>query len=215
METLTKLKNDVTDIWCSINVREDLSKPLVSKLILSSNTEQKSELNEQFQDYVGTVCIKENGRLVYHNGPKKGSAFVRGCQKYSSGVHEIRFVMDKKNSKYVMSFNIVPASISELAEEFDVTESCYGWFSDDISYSCGGIQVPSTAEFYDMQGETMLEITLVIDCDNRKISYFNERTKNRREMNVNTTKCALPWKLLFSLFDVEDSIRILSSKTID
>jgi hypothetical protein len=63
--------------------------------------------------------------------------------------------------------------------------------------------------FQDMKGQTTFEIELQLDCDNRKISYVNQRTKNRREMNVDITKCPFPWQVRFYLYKAGDCVRFL------
>ncbi|CAF4464397.1 unnamed protein product [Rotaria sp. Silwood2] len=211
-DMLEKLKHDFTNVSSSTIISEDPTKLLVSKIFVSSIVPQHLEKDERFGESFGTVCIAENGHLAYH-GLDADDAFVHGVQKYSSGKYKIRFVMNKKNSRYFMAFNIVSKSASVLKKEFQVKESIYGWYTNDIA-RCGGDKLPFNNDLHDMQGETTFEIEFLLDCDNQKIGYFNERTKYRREMNVDVTKCPLPWQLLFYLYDVEDSVRLLSSEQL-
>ncbi|CAF3838322.1 unnamed protein product [Rotaria sordida] len=86
----------------------------------------------------------------------------------------------------------------------------YGWQTDDyMNNPDSGCKTRQNSK--DLQGETMLKLKLLIDCDNRKIGYFNEQTKNTHEMTVNISKCPFPWQLEFYLFDIDDRVEILSS----
>ncbi|CAF3669040.1 unnamed protein product [Rotaria sp. Silwood1] len=207
---LEKLQHNVNNFSPLITISEDSTKLLVAKLFVSSTRQQDLENYEQFGISFGNVCIAENGYLAYHSGPRRENAFVCGMKEYSSGKYSIRFVMNKKDPEYIMSFNIISKSISILNKKFHIVKSSYGWYTDD-GICCYDVDMPSYKLGHDMDGEPTFEIELLIDCDNRKISYFNERTKNRREMNVDIAICPFPWQLVFNLYDVEDSVRLLSS----
>lgn len=88
--------------------------------------------------------------------------------------------------------------------------SVYGWSSDDQTVGGGYAQSQNFFNEQDMKGETTLQIEFFIDCDNRKISYINERTKCNKEMNVNLDLCPFPWQLYFYLYDTNDRVRILA-----
>ncbi|CAF1102080.1 unnamed protein product [Rotaria sp. Silwood1] len=200
---LEKVQHNVNNFIHSTTVSEDSTELGV----------QNSENEERFGKSLGNICIAEDGLLAYHLKLDIGDAFVCGMKEYSSGKYEIRFLMNKKDFEYTMSFNIISKSTSIPKNEFDLEKSSYGWYSNDNICLCGADLSLYTVH-HDMSGETTFEIELLIDCDNRKISYFNERTKNRRELNVDITKCPFPWQLLFYLFNVEDSVRLLSSKQL-
>ncbi|CAF4414098.1 unnamed protein product [Rotaria sp. Silwood2] len=207
---LEKLKHDVTNVSSLTTVSEDPTKLLVAKIFVSLTMQQHLDEDERFGISFGNVCIAENGYLTYHHGPNRDNAFVCGMKEYSSGKYKIRFLMNKKDSEYIMSFNIISKYTSILNKEFHIVKSSYGWCSDD-GICCCGSGLSSYELRHDMDDETIFEIELLIDCDNQKIIYLNERTKNTREMNVDIRKCPLPWQLLFYLYDVEDSVRLLSS----
>ncbi|CAF4414109.1 unnamed protein product, partial [Rotaria sp. Silwood2] len=206
---LEELEYDINNISSSTAIHEDPTKLLVAKISIDSTMQQHLE-DERFGKSMGNVCIADTGHLAYHLGPERSDAFVCGKQEYSSGKYKIQFIMNKKNSICVTSFNIISKSTSIATNEFIVEESSYGWYSND-DICCGGADLSSYKLRHDMKGETTIEIELLLDCDNQKISYFNERTKNRRAMNVNIRKCPFPWQLLFYLYDVEDSVRLVSS----
>ncbi|CAF1442805.1 unnamed protein product [Rotaria sp. Silwood1] len=210
---LKKIQHDVADVCPSTTISEDPTKPLVAKIFVSSTRQLHLEQDERFGISFDNVCIAENGYLAYHDGSTRDCAFVCGMKEYSLGKYSIRFVMNKKDPEYVMSFNIISQTTGIATKKFSLDESSYGWYSDD-GICCCNTKLSFSKGFHDMKDETTFEIELLIDCDNRKISYLNERTRNRREMNVDLIKCPFPWQLLFYLYDVEDSVRLLSSKKL-
>jgi hypothetical protein len=209
---LEKLKRDIATISPSINICEDSTKVLIAKMYVST-IRQDLPQEERFGEFSGNILIEDNGRVASHGGLCRSSAHVRGKGEYSKGKHQIRFLINKTSALYVMSFNIVSKSNS-ISKTSALEEAiAYGWHSND------GINNPDkdilvNKDFKDLRGETTFELELLIDCDNRKISYFNERTKNKREMNVNIDKCPFPWQLQFYLFDVGDRVQLVSSTQV-
>jgi hypothetical protein len=85
---------------------------------------------------------------------------------------------------------------------------CRGWSSDD-GIENSDDEIVGDKNFRDMKGQTRFEIELQLDCDNRKISYVNQGTKKRREMNIDITKCPFPWQVLFYMYAVGDCVQLL------
>jgi len=207
---LEQLKRDVTTVPPSISIFEDSTKILIGKMYVSS-TRQTLGQKERFGEFFGNIRIEDNGRVALYSGSGESNAYVRGKEEYSKGKHQIRFIINKNS--YVMSFNIVSKSTPiRRMSSFEIG-TVYGWQTDDcINNPDSDLQVKR--KFKDLQGETTFELELAIDCDNRKISYFNERTKNTREMNVNIDKCPFPWQLEFYLYDIGDRIQLVSSNQV-
>ena len=98
-----------------------------------------------------------------------------------------------------------------LSEFFNhSTYTGFGWRSNDSTHP-PNTHIVTKKRFRDLMGKTMFEIELLIDCDNQMISYFNQRTKNTRQMLVDIQTCPFPWQLLFYLYDVGDYVRLISS----
>ncbi len=121
--------------------------------------------------------------------------------EYTRGKYKIRFIINKKDSDYITTFGIASMQ-SEL--------SVYDRSSDDQTVGGGYSQLQHIYNQRDMKGETTLQIELFIDCNNRKISYFNERTRCTKEMNVDLDLCLFSWQLYFYLYDIGDRVRILT-----
>ncbi len=190
-----------------ITIHEDSTK--LNGKISVTKAMQHREQDERFGELFGNVRIEENGRMIIHGGTKS-DACVRGTCEYSLGKHKIRFIVTKKDAAFYMSFGIISKSQLIPQNEGDMKRSTYGWTSDDQTLP-PSVKMPVSKKFQDMSDQTTFEIELSLDCDNRKISYFNQQTKNTREMNVDITKCPLPWQLLFDLFDVSDCVQLISS----
>jgi hypothetical protein len=191
-----------------ITIHEDSTK-LIGKISVTKAM-QFIEQEERFGESSGDVRIEMNGHKIIHGSSEVGDAFARGTCKYSLGKHNIRFVVTKESTEFFMSFGIISKLELIPQKEVDMGRSTYGWQSDDKTLPLAA-RMPISEELRDMSGQTTFEIELLLDCDNRKISYFNQQTKNRRAMYVDITKCPLPWQLLFYLFDVSDCVQLVSS----
>ncbi|CAF2807519.1 unnamed protein product [Rotaria sp. Silwood2] len=204
---LENLKKDLTTINSSIIIREDSKDTLISNIYLSSIKQQQQQMltSESFLRSVGDIHIEDNGQLAMHGEQKRSDAFLCGKNEYTRGKHKIRFIINKKNSDYITTFGIASME-SQL--------SVYGWSSDDQTVGGGYSQAKNIYNQRDMKGETILQIELLIDCDNRKISYFNERTRCTKEMNVDLDLCPFPWQLYFYLYDTGDRVRLLTLNQI-
>ena len=66
-------------------------------------------------------------------------------------------------------------------------KSVYGWTSNDQLLPLA-TSLPTDKKFQDMRNQTRFQIELLLDCDNRKISYTNQHTENVRETNVDIGK---------------------------
>jgi hypothetical protein len=174
---------------------------LITKIQLSS-IKQQIFPNEIFLRSVGDIHIEDNGQLAMHGSQKRSDAYLCGKNEYTKGKHKIRFIINKKDSEYTTTFGI--ASIQSQL-------SVYGWSSDDQTVGGGYSQSQNLYNQRDMKGETTLQIEFLIDCDNNKISYINERTRCTKEMNVDLDLCPFPWQLYFYLYDTNDRVRLLAS----
>jgi hypothetical protein len=137
-------------------------------------------------------------------GPKSDDTFVRGIGEYSSGRHNVRFLFKKSNIESGTWFSVVSKKIPISA----YCNDRFGWTSNDTAFP-SNTKLPMEKSLQDMMGQTTFEIELHVDCDNRKISYVNRRTKNQRELKVDIKKCPFPWQLEFYLYEPGDCVRFL------
>ncbi len=199
---LQKLKDDMNLNTSSIFLQEDQTQTVIGRMYISGTTKQ----TEKFKESFGSVRIDDDGLLATHCGARNDTALVRGIGEYSSGKHNIRFLFKKNNVEYITSFEIVSKLMPINASNSNYR--LHGWSSLDEIYSCD-VETIVDEYFQDMKDQTEFQIELQLDCDNRKISYVNQGTKNRREMNVNISKCPFPWQVEFYMFAVGDYVRLL------
>ncbi len=209
---LEKFKYDLNILSPSIILQQDLNHVLIPKLFISKENQQ-SILNESLVSYSDQIQFDDNHHMAMHCGDDRTPAYISGTQEYASGQHQIRFFISKKTSTFVLSFNIMSKSMELSSISADSQYSTYGWQTDDCinpSQYC----LLNEKTYPDLKGKTKFHIKLFIDCDRKIISYFNEKTKRKREIEVDLNKCPLPWKLYFYVYDIGDTIRLLSSSQI-
>ncbi len=197
---LENLKRDLTTVNSTLMLREEPKSTLITKIQLTS-IKQEIFSNEIFLRSVGDLHIEDNSQLAIHGNQKRSDAFLCGQNEYTKGKHKIRFIINKKDAEYITTFGIASMQ-SQL--------SVYGWSSDDQTVGGSYSQSENNSHQHDMKGEIILQIEFTIDCDNRKISYFNERTQCTKEMNVDLNLCPFPWQLYFYLYDTGDRVRLLA-----
>jgi len=204
---LQTLKDNINTYSPSISIQEDPTQILIAKMYVSTIPAQHSRQIERFGESIDDISIDNNGRLATHCGWKNSDAWVRGIGEYSSKKHYIRFLLKKRGARYVTSFGVVSKLMSRSEEKTGY--AAYGWASDD-TIDCPDIVMTVDKNFWDMNGRTIFEIELQLDCDNRRISYVNLGTKKRREMNVDITQCPFPWQIEFYLYEVQDWVQFLT-----
>ncbi|CAF1320393.1 unnamed protein product [Rotaria sordida] len=201
---LQELKINVTaDVHPTVTVHEDPFITLVSQLNIKSIT-QRSEDDEKLVRIFGSVQIDDNGYVAIQRDSTIVS-YVRGKNEYSFGRYKIKFNIDKTELHHTTVFGI----ISKMEKFTQWPSSCHGWSNDDTYYRSGMYHSNNTNMKSDLQGQTSFTIELLLDCDNRKIQYFNEQTKNMRELNINLEKCPFPWQIFFYLRQIGDRIQLL------
>lgn len=201
---IESLKKDLTTLNLSLILHEDLKTVLIPKIELSS-LKQQIFPDDMFSRSVGDIYIEDNGQLAIHGLKKRSDAFLCGRNEYTTGKHKIRFIINKKDPEYLTTFGI--ASMHSQS-------SVYGWSSDDQTVGGKYSQTQNYLNQQDMKDEIILQIELTIDCDKKKISYLNERTRCTKEINVDMNSCPFPWQLYFYLYDINDRIRLLTTNPI-
>ncbi|CAF1178938.1 unnamed protein product [Rotaria sp. Silwood1] len=209
---LKQFKYDLTILSPSIILHQDYNKTLINNISIMK-MDQQSTLNETFISFSDEIKFDDNHHIAMHCGPYRNPAYITGTQEYLSGQHQIRLFISKMTNQFILSFNIMSKLMPLSSNLFDSQYFIYGWQNDDC-VNPSQSSLSSSKNCRDLKGKTEYHISLFIDCDKHTISYFNEKTKQTREINVDIEKCPLPWKLLFYLYDVGDSVRLLSSSQI-
>ncbi|CAM4776769.1 unnamed protein product [Rotaria magnacalcarata] len=206
---LEQLQYDLCMLSPSIILHQDHSQGLINNIFILKK-DQQSILNEKLISSSTEIYFDDNHHVAMHCGPCRAPAHVIGTQEYSSGQHQIRLFISKSTDEFILSFNIMSKLMPMSTISSDSQYLTYGWQSNDC-VNPSHCSLASDKHFQDLRGKTKFHIKLFMDCDQQKISYFNEKTKQTREINVDIQKCPLPWKLLLYLYDIGDSVRLLSS----
>ena len=203
---LEKLKNDLYTPSSRVMICQDPTKILLVGISASILSDEKHS-KEIFGEVHGQVRIENNGSAAKYCGDQRGDAFVRGISEYRSGKHKIRLMIRRHTTSWDMLFGIVSKRMStpELADKCEY--SIFGWWSNDEIYPRTDV-LKKNKPSRDLKGEIRLEIELTLDCDHHTISYFNERTRAIRQLNIDMMKCPFPWQLLINLYGMGDQVRL-------
>lgn len=141
------------------------------------------------------VQLLDNGRTMM-NVKLWLPACALGIHSYSSGIHSIRIRMDKGTIGLgIRSRNIPFVPDLHDSRPYYESPSTYGWL---IAF--GPIR---NGVYYENQLENMNRnghvYTIILNCDERRLSIFNENTKEQDEMEVDISYAPLPWCLFIFL----------------
>jgi hypothetical protein len=151
-----------------------------------------------------TVRIEENGQVAIHDNSTNYSE-VRGKNDYSSGRHEIRLRIDQSGDGW--TFLGINSKSTPLKNVSYLSKSAYGWTNNNHYWLNGECQPNRTNARIEMKSNDI--ISLIFDCENRKILMINERTNGKYELTVNIDYCPFPWQLHAILYEANSRVRIL------
>jgi len=173
---------------------------------LNSQISHKLErsVSETFVDTFGEVTLSERGLTATHIGNSTGRSGASGFGRYSSGVHYIRFRYEQLGARYYAFLGIINSSEKITTNIWEST-SRHGWC--DLGYSMvGGEKKKDNSTKITRTGD---EVTLMLDCDNRRIQLEHHRTHKIFHMSIDLRLCAFPWKIIVLLPEKDDCVRIL------
>ena len=197
---LDELKSNFTSP-STFRINQQSTNPLVHDL--SVVVIGKGDLFERTSD--NKVTIAENGQLAINNDGTGSYIEVRGKDKYTSGRHKIHLRIEQSTNCW--TFVGINSESAPLQNSSYSCRSTYGWSSNNVLW-LGGIPQTNTTTKIDMKTNDI--ISLILDCDNRKIFMNNEQTKAKYEMVVNISQCPFPWQLQVILMENNCRVRILS-----
>lgn len=184
----------------------------ISMIKFIERTEDKSVQSQQpliisqekFRNFVGRVCLLENGLVATCQGSYWDGSNIYGTRLYSCGQSEIRFRVENKGTNNIF-FGIKTTSPHTPVQTLTSTLN-YGWWEfEQAIESVNGDRVHN-----DRNLRTGDEVTLSLDCDYRQIRLQHHRINMTKLLNIDLEKCPFPWKILIILRSPNDSIRILN-----
>jgi hypothetical protein len=181
---------------------EDL--PLVPKPYINVQAVDES-FEKVFDESVG---IEEEGKSAVFRG-HKGYTEVRGRTMYTFGCHKLNLRIENSAKQWI--FLGINSKSIPLKDRSYLSPSAYGWCSSHNVYSQG--QSANNFSFFEKNRIDMEKndfMSLVFDCDNRRISIENTRTHAKHALVVDTDSCPLPWQLHVILQEPKSGVRILT-----
>ena len=193
--SLDNLKENLTSPSTFSISRHD-REPLVHDIYL--NLIGKSDIFERVSD--NRVRIENDGQVAVHDA-SSDEIEVRGKKEYTSGRHEIRLCIEQSIDSW--TFLGINSKTTPLQNNSYTSKSSYGWSSNNNKWSNGSPQQTQI----EMNANDIM--TLIFDCDARKISMINQRTNAGYELDVDLDSCPFPWQLQVILYESNSRIRIL------
>ena len=199
-KTLDDLKTSlVLPATISINRCDNVA--LVKDISINLSVVVK-ELFQRVSD--NKVRLDENGQVAIRDASKECTD-IRGKNEYVSGYHEIRLFIEQSTGDWLF-LGINSKSVALICRSHNL-KSAYGWSNNGYSWINGSHEKNNSSNIMEMKMNDVID--LMFDCDNHKISMFNERTKTRHELAVNVDNCPFPWQLHVILYDPNSRVRIL------
>ena len=213
--TLEELKQELIHVPSINNIKEDPSEPLIYQLqwneIMVKNNKMKPKTencDDLFHECLDAALIEDNGRLIVHKNSNT-PVEIRGRNEYSSGLHQFRFQIENNPLQTWIFFGIQTSTIPMTRYSYQ-TPSAYGW-ADFNDFFLGGVRQNGQGQGQFSQTQENDIILIVFNCDNRTISYTNERTQRHQKLNIDLNKCPFPWKLHINMFGAHDRVRLLNA----
>jgi hypothetical protein len=199
--TLKDLQS-MLDLSTMVSFEEPDNSPLLQNISLMFTIE--NELFEQVFDNI--VQIKQNGHIAIHDTSYNYTE-IRGKNEYTSGCHKIRLHIEQSADSW--TFLGINSKLTPLRKQLSGAKSAYGWTNNNYIW-LNGECLPNISSPR-IQMKTNDVISLIFNCDKRKISMINERTNTKYELDVKIEHCPFPWQLHLNLYEANSCVRILSA----
>jgi hypothetical protein len=186
----------------TVSISRHDSVPLVQNI--SVKLTGTNDLFERVFD--NTVRIEEDGQVAMHNA-LNNQVEIRGKNEYTSGRHTIRLSIEQSTSTW--TFVGINSKLTPLQNKSNASKSTYGWTNNNYFWLNGGSHSNTSTPTIEMKTNDV--ISLIFDCDNRKIFMINERTNAEYELVVNIDHCPFPWQLHVNLYEPNSRVRILQT----
>ncbi|CAF1028721.1 unnamed protein product [Adineta steineri] len=146
----------------------------------------------------------EGGLVATCAGGHADRSCVCGTSRYSVGVHYIHFRIEQTSTHYHSFFGIIN-SLEKMTFDIWNSSSFHGWWDLDYSVISGKSNRRLSPETIRMGDD----VTLMLDCINRRIQLEHHRTNRTVTMSIDIQLCPFPWKIIVLLLGKDDCVRIL------
>jgi hypothetical protein len=117
---------------------------------------------------------------------------------FSSEKHVRRFTIENYESNSLILLGVISKTASNFPDPYE-NPTFFGWSRDNTVYL--GEDRKRNYNGYESDFRSGDTFTFVVDCDRKRISLTNERTKITYHLDVDTAKCPFPWQLNIRLLN--------------
>ena len=204
MEQLTQLRHVYKTSFTNDIIDDNQSSIPLIKIIDKSqsfNIEGLQSLpQEKFDKIVGKITLSQNSRIATCSGNYWDGSNISGKNLYSSGIHSVRFKINKKGKNNL--FFGITSTAKETNPWNRKTPFAYGWWEFPLN-------TDEQENIKDPTIQTEDEVTLTLDCTNSQIQFEHHRTNRCVYQPIAYEKCSFPWKIAVVLYSPGDSVSIL------
>jgi hypothetical protein len=189
MERLNELQRTFIEQQ-TIKIDEDVaSAPFISRI----------SLNDAFRK-----DVRFNGNHHQNNDQNHFDDYTstHEQQDFSSGKHQLRFKIEKFDASSSILFGIISKNAPTSSNSNKINPTFYGWAEKDLVYRDGVAEQSYNGYYTDFQSHEVY--TLTVDCDQAKIALTSEQTHHSYDLEVDLTRCPLPWQSNVRLFNNVD-----------
>ncbi|CAF1223651.1 unnamed protein product [Rotaria sp. Silwood1] len=212
---LNELKTDIVDSSSSYNlVKDNKHSPIyliqieVKNIVdKNSNVQLSNHVDDKFGLIFGPVQLDRTAMHSTHVGDNEVYGRIRGQQKYSRGRSMIRFKIERARSSKQLFFGITTTN-ADLDQRLWSDPATIGWCGDNNIWQHGchnQLEDQSINNQFQM-GDTL---QLVLDCNQKQIELYNERTDKRHILRVDLKQTSFPWQFLVGLYSYSDCVTII------
>jgi hypothetical protein len=171
---------------------------------ISTTQQSTSPITEVFNRFIGDATFSENFLIATHSGDPQRSTMVYITERYSSGVHQIRFRIERQTNKYLF-FGIIN-SLEQMRRTVFNSPSLYGWMAPDVRVVKSRKLLSANNNIKFNQGD---EVLLTLNCNIHQILLEHQETNIIDRLPIDLRVCPLPWKVVVAFFSRNDSVHII------
>ena len=226
---LSRDSDDYTELdlkkWMDqlIQLRTELEKPLALNIIENDDAQSAIHLIkvnllsaqipqiipkvfERFEKIDENIILSENNLVATCVTTRVfNSANIHGIYCYSKDIHHIRFRIEQKRDKFLfIGITTLEQANSQLGHAAPSVNGCW-----DLDCFIKNGELNPEPNLTSIQ--TGDEVTFVLDCNGRQISFNHHRTQQTIQIPIDLAKCPFPWQILISLTNEGDRIRIVNN----
>ncbi|CAF3170672.1 unnamed protein product [Rotaria sp. Silwood2] len=181
------------------------------ELLLTKLSSTSRRIEERFAEGNGLATIEDNGLRIKHIDNDHKFIYFRGLKSYTDGCHILKLKFEQSAGAYNAFIGICSSNINLRQIMYHLTV-VVGWFNNMEVWQHGrSIKNTKPVESKNDEIKTSDIVQLKIDCENKQIELFHERTNKKHTVIVDLNQAPLPWNILLGLRRKNDCVKILQN----